>query len=83
MGDVSMAEAFALVGERMGLEGNIETHDFMTAAPGALLARIRTALEAGRGRRLILCPSSGYMGNVDPTPQEIMSMIEAWRKHRD
>jgi hypothetical protein len=71
MGDVTMAEAFARVGARMGLEGNIETHDLMTAAPDVLRARIHATLEAGRGRRLILCPSSGYMENVEPTPAEI------------
>jgi uroporphyrinogen-III decarboxylase len=71
MGDITMAEAFARVGGRMGLEGNIETHDLMTAGPQELTAKIHATLEAGRGRRLILCPSSGYMENVEPSPQEI------------
>ena len=75
MGDVTMAEAFALVGDRMGLEGNIETHDIMTADPGELLAKIRTTLEAGRGRRMILCPSAGYMESVEPTPHEIRNWL--------
>lgn len=59
----------------MGLEGNIETHDFMTADPSELLAKVRATLEAGRGRRLILCPSSGYMENVEPTPREIQNWL--------
>jgi hypothetical protein len=75
MGDVKMEEAFALVGDRMGLEGNIETHDFMTADPEQLLAKVRATLEAGRGRRLILCPSSGYMENVEPSPREIRNWL--------
>ena len=75
MGDVTMAEAFALVGDRMGLEGNIETHDLMTADPSELLAKVRATLEVGRGRRLILCPSSGYMENVEPTPREIQNWL--------
>jgi hypothetical protein len=75
MGDISLPEAFARVGERMALEGNIETHDFMTGAPRDIEARIHAALEAGKGRRLILCPSSGYMENVEPTPREIENWL--------
>ena len=33
--------------------------------------RRNTGDDIGRGRRLILCPSSGYMENVEPSPQEI------------
>jgi hypothetical protein len=86
MGDVTMVEALARVGSRMGLEGNIETHDLMTATPEALLAKMRATLEAGRGRRLILCPSSGYMENVEPTPAEItnwMLFIEEGVRHAE
>lgn len=75
MGDVSMAEAFDIVGDGMGLEGNIETHDFMTAAPDTIGAKVRQTLDAGRGRRLILCPSSGYMENTTPTPREIENWL--------
>lgn len=71
MGDVTMPEAFEIVRNRMGLEGNIETHDFMVASKEKLLRNIFETLEAGRGKRLILCPSSGYMENVDPSPDEI------------
>ena len=75
MGDVTMAEAFGLVGNRMGLEGNIETHDFMTASNEEIRTKIRETLESGRGRRLILCPSSGYMENADPTENEISNWL--------
>ncbi|MFH1568068.1 MAG: uroporphyrinogen decarboxylase family protein [Gemmatimonadota bacterium] len=71
MGDITLEAAFAVVGDAMALEGNIETHDFMVAGPDAMLCKVRAALEAGRGRRHILCPSSGYMENVEPSPQEI------------
>ena len=71
MGDVSLAEAFALVDGRMGLEGNIETHDLMTAATPVLREKIHRALDDSKGRRHILCPSSGYQENVAPTPAEI------------
>ena len=75
MGDVSLAEAFASVGDRMGLEGNIETHDLMTATPEELRGKIHAALDAGRGRRFILCPSSGYMENVEPSPAQIRNWL--------
>ncbi|MFA6108158.1 MAG: uroporphyrinogen decarboxylase family protein [Candidatus Latescibacterota bacterium] len=75
MGDVTLDEAFDLVGDRMGLEGNLETHDFMTATEEEIRAKMEAALAVGRGRRLILCPSSGYMENVEPSPQEIRNWL--------
>jgi len=75
MGDLTMSEAFDVVGDRMGLEGNIETHDFMVASNEELLKKIHETLEAGRGRRLILCPSSGYMENVNPSLREITNWL--------
>jgi len=75
MGDLSMQEAFAAVGDRMALEGNIETHDFMVCTQEQLRAKIHETLDAGFGRRLILCPSSGYMENTQPTRREIDNWI--------
>lgn len=71
MGDISMEDAFKIVGSRMALEGNIETHDFMVCTPHQLEKKIHDTLDAGRGKRLILCPSSGYMESVEPSAQEI------------
>jgi len=75
MGDVEIEEAFELVGGRMALEGNIELHDIMTGAKEELAKKIHRTLEAGRGKRLILCPSSAYAEHPFPSPQE----IENWR----
>ena len=75
MGDLTLAQAFARVGNGMGLEGNIETHDFMTAGKDVIEQKIHTALDDGQGRRFILCPSSGYMENVAPGPQEIENWL--------
>lgn len=75
MGDLELPEAFAIVGERMGLEGNLETHDLMTATPEVLRAKLAAAVEAGRGRRFILCPSSGFNENPEPGPTELRN----WR----
>ena len=68
MGDMTLEEAFARVGDRMGLEGNIETHELMTASKERMKELVREAIEAGRGRRFILCPSSGY--TECPVPDE-------------
>lgn len=75
MGDMTLDQAFAKVGQRMGLEGNIETHDVMMGTPEVLRPKIAAALAAGRGRRFILCPCSGYDENVEPKPHEISN----WR----
>lgn len=75
MGDVTMAEAFALVGNRMGLEGGVETHDLMTAPQARIHEMMHAVLDAGRGRRLILCPSSGYTESVTPTDAEIRNWL--------
>jgi uroporphyrinogen decarboxylase-like protein len=75
MGDLTLAEAFALVGDRMGLEGNIETHDLMMAPTELLREKIHTSLDAGAGRRHILCPSSGYMEAPEPSEQLIRNLL--------
>ena len=66
MGDVTLQEAFERIGDRMGIDGNIETHDFMTMRADRFRQLVRDTLECGRGRRLILCGSSGYMENPEP-----------------
>ncbi len=75
MGDVSMAEAFALVDGRMGLEGGIETHDLMTAPLARIHEMVHAVLDAGRNQRLILCPSSGYTESVFPSDHEIRNWL--------
>lgn len=71
MGDVSMAEAFALVDGRMGLEGGVETHDLIAAPQARIHEMLHAVLDAGRGRRLILSPSAGYTESVIPSDAEI------------
>ena len=72
MGDMTIEEAFTVVGDRMGLEGNLEAHELMTASLDELGARIHEAVSAGSRdkRRHILCSSSGYM--EDPNPSETL-----------
>ena len=76
MGDVTLDEAFAMVEDRMALEGNIETHDLMTAGESAIKSKIDACLAAATGdRRLILCPSSGYMEDPAPPPHLIENLL--------
>jgi hypothetical protein len=70
-GDVALAEAFAAVGDRLALDGNIQVHEFFTASAPRLKALIREALEAGQGRRFILCPTSYYMEDPQPSARYI------------
>jgi len=75
MGDLTMAEAFALVGNRMGLEGGVETHDIMTAPQERIHDMVHAVLDSGRNRRLILCPSAGYTESVMPSDHEIQNWL--------
>ena len=75
MGDITLPEAFERIGDRMGLEGNIETHDIMTAPREKMIALIHEALEVGRDRRFILCPSSGYMEWPEPAERLIENLL--------
>ena len=70
MGDITLAEAFARVGNRMGLEGNIQTHDLMSVTPEQIRELVEQAIADGRGHRHILCSSSWY--NEWPFPDERM-----------
>lgn len=75
MGDMTLEQAFAVVGDRMGLEGNIETHALMTATRERLVSMIEQAIVAGRGRRFILCPSSGYAEWPKPSERLISNLL--------
>lgn len=84
MGDLTLAEAFARVGRRMGLEGNIQTHELMTVSADEVRAMVRAALDAGRGYRFILCPTSSYGHQNPPTPryiENLLAYLDEARRH--
>lgn len=59
MGDITLAEAKARVGDRMALEGNIEQGDFYRVAPEKMDELVREAIGQGApGGGFILCPTS-------------------------
>jgi len=53
----------------------VETHDLMTAPQAHIQEMVHTVLDAGRDRRLILCPSSGYTESVIPSDKEIRNWL--------
>jgi len=67
-GRLTLREALARVGDRMGLEGNIEVHDVMTLSKRQFASKLEEAIAAGRGHRFILGLCSGYM--EDPFPSD-------------
>jgi uroporphyrinogen-III decarboxylase len=75
MGDVTLRESFDRLDGRMGIEGNIETHDIMRMEPEKFRRLVAETVEAGRGERFILCPSSGYMENPQPTDRQIQNLL--------
>jgi len=74
-GRITLEQAFARVGNRMGLEGNIEVHDVMTLSREALGKKIEEAVRAGAGKRYILGMCSGYMEDPFPTPRLIENLM--------
>jgi len=74
MGDLTLEEAFDRVGDRMALEGNIETHDFYVCSTEQIREKVHVALNAGKGKRHILCPSAGYMECPFP-PQRLIDNL--------
>jgi len=76
MGDITLEDAFTLTEDRMGLEGNIEIHDLMSASGEQLEQIISEAIGVGgNGRRFILCPTSGYMEYPDPPKRLIDNLL--------
>lgn len=75
MGDITLPEAFAVVDRRMGLEGNIQTHDLLTKDHADLGALIHSAIDTGKEHRFILCPCSSYMEDPEPTMKLIDNLL--------
>jgi len=76
LGDITLKEAIEIVGNGMGLEGNIEISSILLSNEDELKNIIyNTVIESRKSDRFILCPSAGYMEYVNPTPQYINNLI--------
>ena len=75
MGDLTLAEAFDRVGDRMALEGNIQIHDLLTCSTDQVRDLVQDALTVGAGKRHILCTCSGYMEWVQPEQRYIDNLM--------
>ncbi len=64
-GDCSLAEARAIVGDRLTLIGNLEWDELCFAETSHIAARVREILRDGGPQRLILSASAGPISAVD------------------
>ena len=85
MGDVTLAQAKARVGDRMALEGNIQQGDLYRVRPERIEELVRTAIrEAGPGGGFVLCPTSSpwQSASVDQTViDNYTALVEAGLKY--
>lgn len=75
-GDITLTQAFEKVGNRMGLEGNIEISDLLMKDGDEVRQIIRKSTVEGRASsRFILCPSAGYMEYIHPSRRYIENLV--------
>jgi hypothetical protein len=70
-GDVTLAQARAIVGDRLCLEGNVEADDMFRASTGRIRMLVRQAIEEARGGPFILCPTAGFMEWPTCNPEKV------------
>jgi len=76
LGDITLEDAVKKVGNRMGLEGNIEISSLLMGEPEEVKGLIYKSVSAGKkSQRFILCPSANYMGYVHPTSEYIDNLM--------
>jgi len=82
VGNCTLADAFAVVGDRIGLIGNIQYDEFHRLTPGEMEDAVRACLEECRGQRFMLSPTAGpYETEVTPRLREnyLRFMEAGWR----
>lgn len=84
VGNCTWAQAYAAVGDRITLIGNVQYDDFRALTPDQMRGAVRQVLDECRGRRLILSPSAGPF-DADPPPRLIenyLAFMQAARAYR-
>ncbi|MHB0936283.1 MAG: uroporphyrinogen decarboxylase family protein [Armatimonadota bacterium] len=82
VGNCTLTEAFAVVGDRIGLIGNIQYDEFHRLTPDQMEDTVRACLDECRGRRFMLSPSAGpYETDVPPRLREnyLRFMEAGWK----
>ncbi|MDH7570866.1 MAG: uroporphyrinogen decarboxylase family protein [Armatimonadota bacterium] len=69
-GDCTLTEAFAVVGDRLGLIGNIQYDEFRRLTPEEMDAAVCQVIEECRGKRFMLSPTAG------PYEREITKRVQ-------
>lgn len=59
VGNCTLTQAFDVVGDRLGLIGNIQYDCFRACTPAEMRAAVGTVMEEARGRRFMLSPTAG------------------------
>jgi len=83
MGDITLEQAFARVGRRMGLEGNIETHDVMVGTPEVLRPKIMGLWRPGGGGASSSAPARGMMRTSSPSRMRFATGASSLKKASD
>lgn len=76
-GNVTLTEAIEIVGDKMGLEGNIEISSLLLSQSEEDVKKIvyEAVLEGKKSSRFILCPSTSYMEYPRPSEQFIKNLL--------
>jgi hypothetical protein len=76
MGDVTLSQAVDIVGNEMGLEGNIEITSLLTKSEEEIRELIyNTVIESRKSDRFIMCQSASYKEYVNPSQQYINNLL--------
>lgn len=67
-GNCTISEAFEIVGDRLGLIGNIQYDEFRRLDPPGMADAVRRCLDEGRGKRFMLSPTAGPFDS-NPSPR--------------
>ena len=71
IGNCTLTEAFEIVGDRIGLIGNIQYDEFHRLTPDEMAQAVDAVLDECRGKRLMLSPTAGpYETEVTPRLRE-------------
>ncbi|HEY3375861.1 MAG TPA: uroporphyrinogen decarboxylase family protein, partial [Armatimonadota bacterium] len=82
VGNCTFSEAFEIVGDRIGLIGNIQYDEFHRLTPDAMAQAVQEVLDECRGKRFMLSPTAGpYESDVTPRLHDnyLRFLETAWR----